>query len=82
MPIYEYQCEACQHTFTEIVRSPEDRPVSPPCPECSATETHRVISAPSVVTTERESEDGSEQADRQQAQQANRQDLNQALRKV
>jgi putative FmdB family regulatory protein len=82
MPIYEYQCEACNHTFTEIVRSPEDRPASPSCPQCDAAETHRVISAPSVVTTERESEDGSEQGDRQQAQQANRQDLNEALRKV
>ena len=82
MPIYEYQCEACENTFTEIVRSPEDRPASPSCPDCNATDTHRVISAPSVVTTERESEDDSEEADRQQAQQANRQDLNEALRKV
>ena len=82
MPIYEYQCEACKNTFTEIVRSPEDRPESPRCPECNASDTHRVISAPSVVTTEREPEESSGQAERQQAKQANRQDLNEALRKV
>ncbi len=42
MPIYEYQCESCQHDFEELVRS--SRNASPPCPVCGAKKTKRLVS--------------------------------------
>lgn len=37
MPIYEYKCAACQHTF-ELTLSMKDNdvPKESPCPECKA----------------------------------------------
>ena len=35
MPIYEYHCEPCDHTFETLVRSASD---TPRCPKCGQTE--------------------------------------------
>lgn len=41
MPIYEYQCEACEHTFEEWQKDFSERAV--PCPECGG-QSQRLIS--------------------------------------
>jgi putative FmdB family regulatory protein len=43
MPIYEFRCERCGARFEELV--PAGTKASP-CPECGASETLRVLSAP------------------------------------
>lgn len=45
MPLYEYECEACQHR-TEVLQRFDDAPLEV-CPECSGRLT-RLISAPAV----------------------------------
>lgn len=35
MPIYEYHCRPCDHTFETLVRTPAD---SPECPRCGDSE--------------------------------------------
>ena len=42
MPIYEYQCRKCEHTFEAIV----DGDDSIACPECRAAELDRLLSLP------------------------------------
>ena len=46
MPIYEYECRACQHRFEEFVR-PSSTPTSrlPECPSCHSQELQRLFSA-------------------------------------
>ncbi|MDD2966530.1 MAG: zinc ribbon domain-containing protein [Desulfovibrionaceae bacterium] len=41
MPIYEYQCDKCQHIFEELVFND----ATPACPHCGAGETHKLMSA-------------------------------------
>jgi len=41
MPIYEYTCEACEHTFDHLQRM-DDPP--PPCPECKGEKVKRNMS--------------------------------------
>jgi len=41
MPIYEYQCEQCEHTFEEWQKDFSERDV--PCPECGG-QSQRLIS--------------------------------------
>ncbi len=40
MPIYEYRCKACHHTFEDLVFGDE----TPSCPKCHSTETEKMIS--------------------------------------
>ncbi|MDD5435690.1 MAG: zinc ribbon domain-containing protein [Nitrospira sp.] len=42
MPIYEYKCEKCGHTF-EAIQKVSDQPITE-CPKCSGV-TNKVISA-------------------------------------
>lgn len=46
MPIYEYKCEACAHTF-EIIQKFSDEPITS-CVACSGP-VHRVLSPPGLV---------------------------------
>jgi putative FmdB family regulatory protein len=46
MPIYEYECSTCGHRFEKLVRIGAD---APPCPECSASEARRLISASGFI---------------------------------
>jgi putative FmdB family regulatory protein len=41
MPIFEYQCEQCEHTFEQLVRNNE----TVECPECQATTVTKLLSA-------------------------------------
>lgn len=42
MPLYEYECRACQHSLEEI-QSFSDKPLEV-CPHCKKTELFRVVS--------------------------------------
>ncbi len=42
MPIYEYQCENCQHTFDTLQKISEDPLVK--CPECEKETLKKLIS--------------------------------------
>jgi putative FmdB family regulatory protein len=44
MPIYEYQCDACGHTF-ETLQKVSASPLTQ-CPECGADALKKLISAP------------------------------------
>jgi putative FmdB family regulatory protein len=43
MPIYEYQCEACEHSFETIQRMNE--PVLTDCPDCGKDQLRKLVSA-------------------------------------
>lgn len=47
MPIYEFECNDCGHTFSKLYRkvqsSDEDTP--PPCPECGSEDTRRAVTS-------------------------------------
>ncbi|HPA15970.1 MAG TPA: zinc ribbon domain-containing protein [Desulfobacterales bacterium] len=44
MPIYEYQCESCQHRFEKLVFSEKDeKEIS--CPKCNSKQIKRIMSA-------------------------------------
>ncbi len=40
MPLYEYQCEACQHQFEQLILK-QDVPV---CPACGSGSVQRLVS--------------------------------------
>ncbi len=44
MPIYEYECKACNHRF-EAIQKFSDSPLID-CPACSAAELRKLVSAP------------------------------------
>jgi putative FmdB family regulatory protein len=44
MPIYEYKCNACEHTFEEL-QGINDKPLKS-CPECKALKPVKLISSP------------------------------------
>jgi len=44
MPIYEYQCTACQHAF-DALQKIADAPLTD-CPECQQPELKKLVSAP------------------------------------
>jgi putative FmdB family regulatory protein len=41
MPIFEYECKACNHKFEELVSSKTTTVV---CPRCQSTETRKLLS--------------------------------------
>ncbi|SIO33059.1 putative regulatory protein, FmdB family [Singulisphaera sp. GP187] len=43
MPIYEYHCEPCDHTFETLVRGQGD---TPHCPQCGGIDLHKQFSVP------------------------------------
>lgn len=43
MPIYEYVCQSCEHTFEELVRSMANRRAKQ-CPSCGSTSVERKLS--------------------------------------
>lgn len=49
MPLYDYHCQSCDHTF-ESSRKYDNRldPEKEPCPECGKTELKYTISAPNI----------------------------------
>jgi putative FmdB family regulatory protein len=45
MPMYEYTCEKCEHSFETLVFGDE----SVSCPECESTKLKRLMSLPSAA---------------------------------
>lgn len=43
MPIYEYECDSCDHRFETLQRA-SDEP-EPDCPECSSRQVKKLLSA-------------------------------------
>ncbi len=43
MPIYEYQCNACEHRFEKLQKM-SDKPIRD-CPECSQADVKKLVSA-------------------------------------
>jgi putative FmdB family regulatory protein len=48
MPIYEYRCEPCSHTFETLVRTSSD---VPKCPKCGSPELAKQFSVPASAHT-------------------------------
>ena len=46
MPLYEYRCNACDHSFERIVKF-SDPPLKT-CPKCGKDAVHQVLHAPAV----------------------------------
>jgi putative FmdB family regulatory protein len=46
MPMYEYRCEPCDHTFETLVRSSSD---VPQCPRCKGTTLVKEFSVPAAA---------------------------------
>lgn len=55
MPLYEYHCEPCDHTFETLVRSSSD---VPRCPRCGASDhLAKLLSVPAAAHTGGKSSD-------------------------
>jgi putative FmdB family regulatory protein len=48
MPIYEYHCAPCQHTFETLIRGPGD---TAHCPKCGGIELLKQFSVPAAAQT-------------------------------
>ena len=46
VPIYEYECERCQHRF-EVIQKFSDKPIKK-CPQCGCP-VHKVLSPPALI---------------------------------
>lgn len=42
MPVYEYECNGCHHTFEKLVRMSQTSGIE--CPECGGQDLHRLMS--------------------------------------
>ena len=69
MPIYDYSCRGCGHTFEALVRAT----TVPACPECKSEDLERLLSLPAVR---------SESTKQQALRAAKRRDANQANERV
>jgi putative FmdB family regulatory protein len=47
IPIYEYSCQDCGHTFEALVRGSD----TPACPECKSSALERALSLPTVKSS-------------------------------
>ena len=51
MPIYEFKCQACAHTFEELILPwKENAERTPVCPSCQAKDVEKVLSVFAVKT--------------------------------
>jgi len=47
MPVYEYECKKCEHSF-EINQSMEDKPKKK-CPSCGKFQLYKILSEPTII---------------------------------
>lgn len=52
MPMYDYVCSKCEHTFDKILKIAEkDLPIHEPCPHCGKTECISIsLGAPALMS--------------------------------
>ena len=51
MPLYEYKCSECEHTFEEILKIADvARPLAEPCPNCGELKINRHWSEPTAMS--------------------------------
>ena len=48
MPLYEYQCKPCDHTFETLIRSPGE---AAHCPKCGSMDVTKLLSVPAMAHT-------------------------------
>jgi putative FmdB family regulatory protein len=53
MPIYEYLCQKCEHTFSIVMTISEYETKKIMCPECKSKEVKRQISSVQTITTKK-----------------------------
>ncbi len=53
MPVYEFICEECDHTFTLVISLAEYEKKDFSCPKCKSTEVKRQISAFQTITSKK-----------------------------
>lgn len=51
MPLFEYECHACDGRFEKLIRSINAEPGEVECPGCGSTDTHKVISQFGVTSS-------------------------------
>ncbi len=44
MPVYEYECHACGHSFSKLYRSQSAAAAPAACPQCGAADARRTLS--------------------------------------
>ena len=50
MPLFEYECRACDGHFEKLIRSINAEPSEVECPGCGSTDVHKVISSFGVTS--------------------------------
>ena len=45
MPLYEFKCNKCDHTFDKIMTIKEMETASPPCPKCGSDKVKKIMSS-------------------------------------
>jgi putative FmdB family regulatory protein len=50
MPIYEFECSACEKSFDHLAKSMNDHDVAVACPECGSKKTARRMSVFAVAS--------------------------------
>jgi len=48
MPLYEYECEKCEHTFEKLVSNSD----AVACPKCQSERLRRLLSVPAKPLTQ------------------------------
>jgi putative FmdB family regulatory protein len=48
MPLYEYECQKCEHTFEKLVSNGD----AVKCPECASKQLRRLLSVPAKPRTQ------------------------------
>lgn len=56
MPIFEYQCKACNNVYEELVTGDRDKKI--PCPACGSDKTHKLMSVIGGISMGSSSSDG------------------------
>jgi len=49
MPIYEYQCEKCTHSFEKLIFIGDDENIN--CPKCGGNKVKKLLSAGSFTSS-------------------------------
>ena len=49
VPIHEYQCERCKHSFEKLIFLSDDETIS--CPKCSNKNVKKLVSASSFMSS-------------------------------